>query len=331
MVRLLEQGLDDGACGMSTGLEYAPAMSARPGRARRPVRRRWRLGAGRTSRTCAGTRTGRRRRSRSCSTWRGPPASAPTSRTSTVRPTCWRRMVDAALAEGLDVTFDSYPYLKGSSILALVALPAWLPLADADRTLAMLQDPVRPRRAAAARRRLAARDDLVGARLRLGRRTVAARGRRAPRHEPDRRRPPPARRRRSCRSDACSSSRRAPPSTRCACSRSTPRTARGPTASTSAATRTRAAGARSRGYLGRHTRELADWSWPEAAAHLSTTAARRFGLADRGSLRVGGRADLVVLDPATVIDRATYDAPRSLATGVQAVLVNGVPALRDGR
>jgi len=84
-------------------------------------------------------------------------------------------------------------------------------------------------------------------------------------------------------------------------------------------------------YLGEHTRELADWTWPEVPAHLATTAARRFGFTDRGTLRVGNRADVVVFDPANVIERATYDAPRTLATGVQAVLVNGVPALRDGR
>jgi N-acyl-D-amino-acid deacylase len=84
-------------------------------------------------------------------------------------------------------------------------------------------------------------------------------------------------------------------------------------------------------YLGEHTRELADWEWPQAARHLSTTAARRFGLTDRGTVTVGARADLVVVDPATVIDQATYAEPRTLATGIQAVVVNGVPVLRGGQ
>lgn len=83
-------------------------------------------------------------------------------------------------------------------------------------------------------------------------------------------------------------------------------------------------------YLGRHTRELEDWSWPEAIAHLATNAARRFGLRRRGTLTAGAFADLVVLDPATVGDRATYDEPRLLATGVEQVVVNGQTVLSNG-
>src|SRR5690606_24991419 len=50
--------------------------------------------------------------------------------------------VDAARAEGLDVTFDSYPYLRGCSILAMVALPGWLPLSDPAATVRALRDTV---------------------------------------------------------------------------------------------------------------------------------------------------------------------------------------------
>ncbi|WP_219416291.1 N-acyl-D-amino-acid deacylase family protein [Pseudonocardia nigra] len=81
--------------------------------------------------------------------------------------------------------------------------------------------------------------------------------------------------------------------------------------------------------LGRHTRELGDWSWAEAAVHLAGHPARRFGLADRGRLVRGAAADVVVLEPDDVIDRAGYDDPRRPATGVRHVLVNGAWAVRD--
>ena len=83
-------------------------------------------------------------------------------------------------------------------------------------------------------------------------------------------------------------------------------------------------------YLGHHTRERGDYSWAGAITHLSTHAARRFRLADRGLIRPGFAADLALFDPHTVADRATYDRGRTLAEGVRHVVVNGVVALRDG-
>ena len=61
-------------------------------------------------------------------------------------------------------------------------------------------------------------------------------------------------------------------------------------------------------YLGRHVRDLGDWSWSEAAVHLAAHPARRFGLTDRGVLRPGLAADLAVVDPIRVADRATLRA-----------------------
>jgi N-acyl-D-amino-acid deacylase len=62
----------------------------------------------------------------------------------------------------------------------------------------------------------------------------------------------------------------------------------------------------------------------EAAVHKMTgLPARRLGLADRGVLRPGARADVVVLDPARVADLATYAEPHRYAAGVPWVLVNG--------
>ena len=83
-------------------------------------------------------------------------------------------------------------------------------------------------------------------------------------------------------------------------------------------------------YLGYHTRELGDYSWPEAVTHLSTHAARRFRLTDRGLIRPGFVADIAVLDPNAVIDKSTYAAGRTLAEGVEHVLVNGTMVLKDG-
>ena len=60
--------------------------------------------------------------------------------------------------------------------------------------------------------------------------------------------------------------------------------------------------------LGRHVRELGDWTWEQAAVHLASHPARRFGLGGPRSAPAGFAADVVVLDPVTVADRATYDA-----------------------
>ncbi len=84
-------------------------------------------------------------------------------------------------------------------------------------------------------------------------------------------------------------------------------------------------------FLGRHTRERADYSWPEAAVHLSSRTATRHGLGDRGRLAPGCAADVIVVDPERVADTADYADPRRLAQGIDDVLVNGVRVLAGGR
>ena len=63
----------------------------------------------------------------------------------------------------------------------------------------------------------------------------------------------------------------------------------------------------------------------------STLAAETFGLADRGVLREGAYADVIVFDDRTITDRATYEQPTLTATGVQWVLVNGTVSVENGR
>jgi N-acyl-D-amino-acid deacylase len=82
-------------------------------------------------------------------------------------------------------------------------------------------------------------------------------------------------------------------------------------------------------YLGHYVREGV-WTLEQAVQHLSAHAARRFGLRDRGLLRAGMAADVVVFDPERVADRSTYEEGRRLAEGVEHVLVNGEVVLRGG-
>ena len=62
-----------------------------------------------------------------------------------------------------------------------------------------------------------------------------------------------------------------------------------------------------------------------AIRKMTSLAAQRVGIADRGLLKAGMFADITVFDPATIIDNSTYENPQQVATGVSYVIVNGVP------
>jgi N-acyl-D-amino-acid deacylase len=83
--------------------------------------------------------------------------------------------------------------------------------------------------------------------------------------------------------------------------------------------------------LGRFVREQQWLSLPEAIRKMTSLPAARLGLADRGRIAVGAKADLVLFDPATIVDRSTFEAPRALAEGVRLVWVNGEPVWREGQ
>ncbi len=82
--------------------------------------------------------------------------------------------------------------------------------------------------------------------------------------------------------------------------------------------------------LGKYVREEQLITLPEAIRRLTSQPADNLSLSRRGRLVPGNHADIVVFDPATIADRATFDQPHQYATGVRDVWVNGVQALRNG-
>jgi N-acyl-D-amino-acid deacylase len=82
--------------------------------------------------------------------------------------------------------------------------------------------------------------------------------------------------------------------------------------------------------LARYVRDEHVISLAEAIRKLTSFPADTLSLKDRGMLARGYYADVVIFDPATVQDHATYEKPHQLATGIADVWVNGVQALKDG-
>ncbi|WP_235915304.1 N-acyl-D-amino-acid deacylase family protein [Puerhibacterium puerhi] len=361
MVAVLEQALDDGAVGLSTGLEYVPAAWADE------------------AELVALCRAVARRGLPHVSHMRGYEAAAPgafaelerVARASGVATHVSHlhgpadllgALVDDAAATGLDVTFDSYPYLCGCSILAMVALPTWLPLADPDAALAVLGEALAGPRgtvggdAARLRAHLAGLDDLwprttlawvpgldpaTGRPVRwaegLSLPAVAARLGVAP-AEAALRLLVASRLRASCVFAQ-------PPTNSAAAVRTLalhPAHLAGsdaiyapfgadaaPEAGGGGAPHPRGWGAFP-AFVAERVLKTRDWTWTDAVEHLSARAARRFRLAGRGALGAGAAADVVLLDPDAVQDHATYAQPRRPASGVDDVLVGGVPVLAGG-
>lgn len=79
--------------------------------------------------------------------------------------------------------------------------------------------------------------------------------------------------------------------------------------------------------LGKYVRDEQVLTLPEAVRRMTSLAAQQFRIAERGTIREGYFADLVVFDPQTVRDTATFDEPHRYPVGIQHVIVNGVPAL----
>jgi len=336
MCRSLERALDEGALGVSSGLDYVPSRFA---------------DAAELSALCT---VAARRGVPYVTHMRGYEAAAAhgiaevraIAEVSGVSPHVSHYhgpshmlvgLLDELRDDGIDVTFDSYPYTSGSSILAMVAIPAELQADGPQATIAALTDSatrhelerswfaVRADELARVRLSFVGSADfswaeglslpeaaeragssigefvcevLVGARLRVG--CVF--------------RQPPTNTDADVR----------------ALLRHDAHLAGSDAIFLGSKPHPRGWGTFAR-LLGVHTRTLHDWSWGQASIHLSNHAARRFGLAGRGLLRTGQLADVVVLDPLAVRDVATYDQPRQLAEGIEQVYVNGQLAYRDGQ
>ncbi|GAA4872839.1 D-aminoacylase [Kitasatospora terrestris] len=249
-------------------------------------------------------------------------------------------LVDAALAEGLDVTLDSYPYLPGATSLSAL-LPGWSTEGGPEATLARLADP-------GARERIryhlevsgsdgchgvtadwttvqisGVRDDaLAGTVGRTVAELAAEQGRSGTEvfldlllrdrlgttvlqhvgHEENVR----------------------------AIMRHPVHTAGSDGLLVGARPHPRAWGTFPR-YLGHYGRESGVLTLEQAVTRMTGRPARRLRLDRRGLIRPGYHADLVLFDPGTVGDTATFDRPRLPAAGIRSVLVNGVPVVRDGR
>lgn len=82
--------------------------------------------------------------------------------------------------------------------------------------------------------------------------------------------------------------------------------------------------------LARHVRESSLLTLPEAVAKMTSRPAAAFGIADRGTVRVGAAADIVLFDPDVVADRATFVDPVRLSAGIELVVVNGTVGFEQG-
>tara|TARA_B110000240_G_scaffold63410_1_gene72209 strand:+ start:130 stop:1599 length:1470 start_codon:yes stop_codon:yes gene_type:complete len=83
--------------------------------------------------------------------------------------------------------------------------------------------------------------------------------------------------------------------------------------------------------LGHYVRERGILSLPEAIRRMTSLSAQTFGMKNRGQIKEGYFADLVLFDPASIIDTATYDDPKQEPKGIEMVLVNGQVALNAGQ
>jgi dihydroorotase/N-acyl-D-amino-acid deacylase len=83
--------------------------------------------------------------------------------------------------------------------------------------------------------------------------------------------------------------------------------------------------------LGKYVRDEGVLTLEDAVRKMTSAVATRLSIRDRGLLREGYQADIVVFDPSTIGDRATYDTPHQVSTGIRDVFVNGIAVVIEGR
>ena len=341
--RLLAEALDQGAYGMSTGLTYVPSRFA--GTAELDELGRTLHRAGALYATHA-RHEGPESIEEAAALGRATGVRVQYSHLAINHPERWGgaaalvALFDRLRAAGVDLAYDVYPYDASASALTQY-LPAWVQAGGVAAMATRLADPVTRRRAAADLARgwgqavpwlwdrviLSRTDGLSGAREGL---TVAAAAAELGVSEPE------------LVLDLCrAGGNRVQVVLRYRTEEDMRTFLRTPYAligSDGSALpyvidrrpHPRAYGAHAR-VLGRYVRELGDLGLGPAIHRMTGAAADRIGITDRGRLRPGLAADVVVLDAATVADRATFLDPAQPPIGVRHVLVNGVPAIRDGR
>jgi N-acyl-D-amino-acid deacylase len=83
--------------------------------------------------------------------------------------------------------------------------------------------------------------------------------------------------------------------------------------------------------IGHYARDLGLMSVAEMISHLTFRPAKRMDIyPDRGVVAIGSAADLVLFDPKTIVDKATFENPKTVCEGIKMVLVNGVVVCEDG-
>jgi N-acyl-D-aspartate/D-glutamate deacylase len=82
--------------------------------------------------------------------------------------------------------------------------------------------------------------------------------------------------------------------------------------------------------LGKYVRESKTLTLPDAIRKMTSLPAERLGITDRGQLKPGYKADVVVFNPETITERSTFDQPHQLSEGVQWLLVNGEVVVSNG-
>jgi N-acyl-D-amino-acid deacylase len=250
------------------------------------------------------------------------------------------RLLDAAIADGCDLTLDTYPYLPGSTTLAAL-LPGWASEGGPGHTLARLRDPSAAERIRHVMEHVGS-DGCHGVPVDWD--TIQISGTRSP-----------ALGGRVGRTIAelAAASGTAPfevyreqliddglgttilhlvgdeDNVR-AIMRHPAHTGGSDGLLTGARPHPRAWGTFPR-YLGHYVRDEGVLTLQECVAHLTGNAARRLKLAGRGFVRPGYHADLVLFDPRTVGDTATFDEPRRQPTGIPYVFVGGVAVIAEGR
>jgi N-acyl-D-amino-acid deacylase len=246
--------------------------------------------------------------------------------------------LDAGRAQGVDATFDLYCYLAGSSILAMVALPPWVQEGGVETTLQRLRDP-------AIRAQL--REWFASPRVPLDTLRLSYVAAEAYRHHEGQTLVEAARTASQGETDVGSFVCDLLTASEMAIGCVVPHRERGEEdlvglmrhpammggsdgIFTGSCPHPRGCGCYAR-YLGPLVRDAKAWTLETAVQRLAAHPARRFGLKDRGVLREGAFADVVVFDPDTIRDQSTYEAGRRLAVGVEHVLVNGELVLHAGQ